>query len=123
LGQAFGASGASGFANKTASKTDADSYTVSIHVSAVECGNDRQTIVPYGDEILTVTIAGKHFRLEGPTSSARAYSHGNGLLNLGDYPAKLTSDVHKTSYESAQIYELLLPDNSTRKFSVIGQWE
>ncbi len=74
-------------------------------------------------EILTAVIDGKHYQLEGFTSSSRTFMHGNGLLNPGDYAAKLTKDEHKTSFESLQVFEFLLPDNTTRSFSVIGQGE
>jgi hypothetical protein len=45
------------------------------------------------------------------------------LLSLGDYKAKLIEDVHKTTYETTQTYELQFPDKKTRKFMVIGQSE
>jgi hypothetical protein len=61
--------------------------------------------------------------LQGPTSSAKAFVHGNGLLNLGDYQAKLVVDTHKSAYESMQVYEFLLPDGGKRKFGVVGQSE
>jgi len=44
-------------------------------------------------------------------------------LALGDYKAKLVRDEHKTSYESAQVYEFLFPDKKTRRFEVVGQSE
>jgi hypothetical protein len=97
----------------------ADDYSIAVHVSASEylgLVNDQA-------QIITVTIGGKHYQLQGPTSSARAFVHGNGLLNLGDYQAKLVEDTHKSAYESMQVYEFLLPDGSKRKFGVVGQSE
>jgi hypothetical protein len=41
-------------------------------------------------------------------------------LALGDYKAKLVQDKHRTAYESSQAYEFLFPDNTTRKFTVVG---
>ena len=74
-------------------------------------------------EIVTTTINGKHYQLQGPTSSSKIFTHGNGLLNPGDYHCKLSTDEHKTSYESQQVFEILLPDGTTRKFAVIAQSE
>jgi hypothetical protein len=109
-------------ASGAADAKDADSYNLTAHVSASQYAppavgsND-------GNQVLTVTIAGKHYQLRGPTSSSKVFSHGNGLLNLGDYKVKLVEDTHKSVYESVQVYEFLLPDNSTRKFGVIVQSE
>jgi len=63
---------------------------------------------------LNVIIDGKKYELRGPQ---------DGLLALGDYKAKLVKDEHKTSYESAQVYEFLFPDKKTREFKVVGQSE
>jgi hypothetical protein len=95
----------------------ADDYSINVHVSAAQYATDPLY------EVLTVTIDGKHYELQGPTSSAKAYMHGNGLINPGDYHAKLVQDTHKTTYESLQEFEFLLPDGSKRKFSVIAQSE
>lgn len=110
-------------ASGAAAKPDTDGYNLTAHVSAAQFVPYSGNGVNEGYEILTVTIAGKHYQVQGPTSSARAFTHGNGLLNLGDYRVKLVEDTHKTVYESNQVYEFLLPDNSTRKFGVIGQSE
>jgi hypothetical protein len=45
------------------------------------------------------------------------------LINPGDYPARLTVDEHKTTYESRQSYEFLFPDGTTRRFDVIAKLE
>jgi hypothetical protein len=100
-----------------APKTDPAEYSLSVHISGAEYAPN----VLY--QILTATIDGKHYQIEGPTSSSKAYMHGNGLLNPGDYHAKLSEDTHKTAFESIQTYELLLPDGTTRRFSVIAQSE
>jgi hypothetical protein len=98
------------------SKPDPSQYTLAVHVSAAE-------YAPHDDianQILTVTIGGKHCRLWGGTvSSKNRYA----LINPGDYPARLTVDEHKTSYESRQTYEFLFPDGTTRRFDVIAQSE
>ena len=100
-----------------ANKPDPATYTVKLHVSSAQYAAGPLL------EILSVTIDGRHYQIEGPTSSAKVYGNGNGLLNLGDYPAKLVIDTHKTSYESNQAFQLLLPDGSVRTFSVILQSE
>jgi archaellum component FlaG (FlaF/FlaG flagellin family) len=99
-------------------KVNPADYTVKVHVSAA------QYVATDGlFEILTVTIDGKHYQLQGPTSSSKAFMHGNGLLNPGDYSAKLAVDTHKTAYESIQTFELLMPDGTTRPFAVVFQGE
>jgi len=94
-----------------------DEYTLNVHVSGAAYAPNALF------QILTVTIDGKHYQVQGATSSAKAYTHGSGLLNPGDYRAKLTEDTHKTAFESIQEYEFLLPDGSKRKFAVIAQSE
>ncbi len=100
------------------SKVDPADYNIPVHVSgaAYAPGNPLS-------QILTVAIGGKHYELYGGTSSAKAYMHGNGLLNPGDYRARLKVDEHKTPFESIQSYEVLLPDGTTRIFEVIAQSE
>jgi hypothetical protein len=100
-------------------KPDPSQYALPVHVSASEYAAASNGL----SEILTVTVAGKHYQLQGPTSSARIFAHGNGLINPGDYHAKLTQDDHKTSYESLQEFEILLPDGTTRRFIVVAQSE
>jgi hypothetical protein len=89
-------------------KMDAADYNIAVHVSGSHYGQNELF------QVLSVVIDGKHYELAGPTSSAKAFMHGNGLLNPGDYKAKLTEDTHKTSFESIQEYELLLPDGTQR---------
>ncbi len=87
---------------------DPAEYTINVHVSKSRTKGTEQT--------LNVVINGRKFRLAG---SGPAYM----LLALGDYKAKLIKDEHKGTYDSLQIYELLLPDQKTRKFWVVGQTE
>jgi hypothetical protein len=100
-------------------KANPADYPLAIHVSASTYATPANTL----NEIVTATIDGKHYQLQGPASGARIFTHGNGLINPGDYHAKLTIDEHKTSYESLQQFEILFPDGTTRKFGVIGQSE
>jgi hypothetical protein len=51
------------------------------------------------------------------------YGATNWLLAIGDYRAKLIKDEHRGTYDSYRIYELLLPDNKTRQFRLVGETE
>jgi hypothetical protein len=89
-------------------------YPVEIHV-----GTSR--MVPEGAngarfQHLNVVINGKRYELESELAV-------NVLLALGDYKAKLAKDERKSPYDSVQIYEILLDNNKTRKFQVVGQSE
>ena len=90
-------------------------YNVTIHVSATR-------MVRYGNSIahhqnLTVMIDGKKFELE-------SLDLPNSLLMLGDYKAKIVKDRRGAGgYDSWRVYELLLPDQKTRQFVVVGQAE
>ena len=108
------------------SKPDPSQYTLVVHVSASRYtqGIGASFINPnLLSEVLTATVGSRHYQLQGPTSSSKAFMHGNGLIDPGDYHAKLTQDEHKTSYESLQQFEILFPDNTTRRFTVIEQSE
>lgn len=83
-------------------------YTVNVHVS-------RSRYVRNGQWV-NVTIDGKKYELE-------CFNNTGELLALGDYKARLVKDQHRTTYDSYQMYEFLLPDQKTRKFTVKGQME
>ena len=107
-------------------KNDPSQFSLAVHISASAYAPENDPKLGELDalsEIVTATINGRHYQLEGPTSSAKAFMHGNGLINPGDYHAKLSKDDHKTSYESQQQFEILFPDGTTRPFSVIAQSE
>ena len=63
---------------------------------------------------ISALINGRHLELQGGVAK-------NGILVLGEYKAKLVSDLHKKPYLSSQVYELQYPDGSTEKFGVIGE--
>ena len=86
-------------------------YTVNVHVSA-----SNTEISANGLLNLTVVIEGKNYSLQCGCRPGVVFA-------LGDYKAKLVKDEHKTSYDSYQVYEFLLPDKKTRRFTVTGQWE
>ena len=101
---------------------NSEEYTIKAHVTASHWSVAPTTFGSPAVQRLEVTIEGKKFVLEAP---AREGDLGRGvtLLALGDYKGKLVQDVHKSTYESSQAYEFLFPDNKTRKFFVVGQFE
>lgn len=88
-------------------------YTIDIHVSrsrlVVEDGR-------YYKQKLSVVIDRRKCELA-------EYGATNWLLAIGDYRAKLIKDEHRGTYDSYRIYELLLPDNKTRQFRLVGETE
>jgi hypothetical protein len=89
-------------------------YTINVHVGASRCTPNYGAGAYYHE--LDVVRDGKKYELQALMSDCA-------LLALGDYPAKLTQDKHKTAYESARTYELLFPDKKTRQYMVVGQTE
>jgi hypothetical protein len=91
-------------------------YNVNIHVAAThmlkEPGDSARR------QQLDVIIDGKKLQLESETIP-------NALLSLGDYKAKQVKNDHwrGATYDSYEVYEVLLPDNNTRRFIVVGQSE
>ena len=67
-------------------------YNVNVHVSASSIEDPVQ--------FLNVVIDGKNYELRG--ERAVASSKDWAILALGDYKAKLVTDVHDTTYESTQ---------------------
>ena len=109
-------------------KSDPSQFPLVVHILASAylpvAININPPIIPQV-EIVTAAINGKHYQLQCDSGSSTRIGlvHAHGLLNLGDYPAKLLIDEHKTSYESYQQFEVLLPDGSTRRFVVVAQSE
>jgi hypothetical protein len=87
-------------------------YTTNVHVSSSRMVWEGS---PAFSQKLDVVIEGKRCELFS--------SNVNALLALGDYKAKLVRDEHRTGYDSFQVYEFLLPDKKTRKFTVVGLTE
>ena len=105
-------------------KNDPTQFPLAVHISSSSYAPSYDiTLFSQIQEIVSATINGKHYRLIGPTSSSRAFVRGNGLINPGDYHAKLSLNEHKTAYESRQQFEILFPDGTTRRFGVIAQSE
>jgi hypothetical protein len=102
---------------QAAAAPNSNDYPITIHVTSsqldVKPGNFQGN---YTVQKLRVVINGKKYKLEDMETGRR-------LLALGDYKARLAEDEHKSTYESFQVYELLFPDQTTRKFRVVGQSE
>jgi hypothetical protein len=96
-------------------------YPITLHVTA-------SRLLAYGDgantrvyEHMDVVIDGKKYELEGDAIFA---SRNNwGVINCGNYKARLTTDIHRADYIFHQTYEILFPDNHPVKFDVTGQVE
>jgi hypothetical protein len=100
-----------------------DQYPIKIHVVSSRWVVEPAIDGPQALQRLTVTIGGsKKYELEAPVSKANLQA-GVAILALGDYKAKLVSDEHKSEYEFSRVYEFLFPDQHTRRFTVVGQFE
>jgi hypothetical protein len=95
-----------------AADPNAAEYSINVHVSSSRMVWEGS---PALSQKLDVIIEGKRYELFA--------SNINALLALGDYKAKLVRDEHRTGYDSFQVYEFLLPDKKTRKFTVVGLTE
>jgi hypothetical protein len=94
-------------------------YSISVHVTASHWLMESD--IKSGGwpvERLDVVIDGKKYELQAAAGGIGR--SGVSLLNPGDYKAKLVVDVHKTSYESSQIYEFQFSDQKTQRFALVG---
>lgn len=89
-------------------------YTINLHVSVSRMVLEGNSAVHH--QILSVVIDGKKYELA-------SIGAPNALLALGDYKAKLVREDRGRGYDLYRVYELLFPDNKTRQFLVVGQWE
>ena len=100
-----------------------DEYSITVHVISSHWIMEPSIGTgPEAFQKLDVMIDGKKVELEAPTLRANLQA-GVALLALGDYKAKLVQEKHRTAYESSRAYEFLFPDNTTRKFTVVGRIE
>lgn len=94
-------------------------YPIAVHVQASHLVNECDSAlnrVACGKKLhLDVTIEGKKYELDGGIDDR--------LLHVGDYHAKITQDYVDPGSEYRREYELLFPDGTKRKFSVIGEEE
>jgi hypothetical protein len=86
-----------------------------VHVTASRRVKHSESTPRY--QYLDVTINGRKYELESVLGV-------EGLLALGDYKARLSSDEHGNGgYDSRQVYEFQFPDKRTREFLVVGKLE
>ena len=93
-------------------------YPIAVHVQASrlvsECDSALNHVACGKKLHVNAVIEGKKYELDGGIDDH--------LLHLGDYHAKITQDYDGGS-EYRREYELLFPDGTKRKFSVIGETE
>jgi hypothetical protein len=94
------------------------SYPITVHVTATHWFMAPSVTGAAARLDLSATISGKKYEMEASLDQG-----GATLLRLGDYPAALIRDTHKTSYEFSQTYQLLMPDGTKQNFDVIGESE
>lgn len=87
-------------------------YPIDVQVTASQM-TKLSADAPFVQQI-SATVGGKKYRLQSEIGV-------NALLSLGNYKAKLVTDEHKKTYDSFRVYELLLPDQKTRRYIVIEQ--
>lgn len=63
-------------AHAAGAKVNPADYQLTVHISSSTCSASNPLF-----EIVTATIDGKHYQLLGPTFIAKAFMHGNGLIN------------------------------------------
>jgi hypothetical protein len=90
-------------------------YNVNVHVSASRTVKHSESSPRY--QYLNVIIDGRKYELESVLGI-------DGLLAVGDYKARLSTDDHKHGgSDILQLYEFQLRDKWTREFLVVGQSE
>ena len=93
----------------------------SIHVStsriASDCGVFRGVSSCKATQEITADIDGKKYELQSETFFPK------GIVALGDYKAVLVDEKTRPTGEFTRTYDLLFPDQSKRRFYVIGQTE
>ena len=95
-------------------------YNVNIHVlsSQDDTAYWGETQILY--QTLHVVIDGKKYTLRG---NPIRFAHTIVVLSPGNYNAKLVTDKRKGTYAYHREYELLFPDQTTSKLTVIGETE
>jgi hypothetical protein len=88
-------------------------YSVNVHVSSDRFLSYCSPTVPcvFTVQLLHVTILGKKYVIQDTASK-------QGLLPLGNYKA-----MSAKPKDGLAVFEFLLPDNKTEKFTVVGQSE
>lgn len=96
-------------------------YNINVHVVSSRFQRQYDGGTPVFGQILNVVIDGKKYELWANPMMVSAITPG--LIVPGDYKAKLTKNKNKGKYAYAMEYELLFPDQTTKKFQVIGESE
>ncbi len=94
-----------------------DKFNLNIHVTSSTLTFNGSTCTNQ----LNIVVDGTNYQLVGGCDHQEDVHYGP--LKPGDYKARLTTDDHSRSYLTVQTYEILYPDNRTRKFEVIGNSE
>lgn len=89
-------------------------FAVKVHIvssASQQMGGDTRTFYV---QVLETVIDNQPVELQGPSQ---------GVLALGDYPARVSAAVHApnkhpNSYDIYQGYDLLMPDGTTRTYTV-----
>jgi hypothetical protein len=109
------------FCAPTFAQTSGLGNMASIHVTASridsDCGVFRGNSSCKATQEITADIDGKKFELRSETFFPK------GIVALGDYKAVVVDEQTRPTGEFTRTYNLLFPDQSKRKFYVIGQME
>ena len=103
-----------------ASPSPAD-YTITVHVQSSRILNLYEVSV-HGHGLcssfrrLNAVVDGKKYELEGGDCHM-------GVLEPGDYKARIRKEEKATAYEYQRTYEFLFPDGKTEEYVVTGQSE
>lgn len=94
-----------------------DKFNLTIHVSSSFLTFNGSTCTNQ----LNILVDGINYQLVGGCDHQEDVHYGP--LKPGDYKARLATDDHSRAYLTVQTYEILYPDNRSRKFEVIGNSE
>jgi hypothetical protein len=96
-------------------KANPADFTVKVHVVSSYVHRYEFSGIANYDQVLETTIDNQPVELTGGS---------RGVLALGDYPARISEKVHgpknPNSYDVYRGYDLLMPDGSTRLYTVTG---
>jgi hypothetical protein len=97
-------------------KPDPADFPVTVHVISSASRYAEADKIVYYSQVLETTIEGQPIQLQFGSTS------GYGVLALGDYKARKSTNVHPpkwaTSADLFESYDLLMPDGNVRTFSV-----
>jgi hypothetical protein len=98
-----------------ADKPNPSNFTIKVHVISSSSRSIFDGSLPLDQQVLETTLDGQ------PTELTATQQ---GVLALGDYPARITPKVHgpknPNTYDIYRGYDLLMPDGSTRTYTVTG---